>query len=191
VATGNGAWMRMVSAQQWAAEDVSIVGLELEEPDVYQKQQTSIVDKQRDWEGLNIIHSFAEFKLANQGTTLINETLIDKKAAADLTERLDQYDQIISNGDWLTLANIQHAAYIKDHEFTVWLERKKYKYEVLFPLRDYIPGDYPKSYWWNHFANGFLSAKHFAAPYLIIAQKIPIKPARTQNNWSDILEQSI
>ncbi len=187
VATGNGAWMRLVPEQKWAADDVQVIGLELEDPDDYEKQPQSIVDKKNDWKGLDIIHDYAQFEIVNPGATLINETLIDKKGFNDLTDRLDKYDQIIKTGDWLTLANIQHAAYIRDHHFTQWLDRKKYKYEVLFPLRDHIPPDYPKSYWWNHFSNAFLSAKHFAVPYLIIAQKMPFD----HNNLINQCDQSI
>lgn len=186
VATGSGSWMRQVPAQQWAATDVSVIGLELEEPDPYMKQPNSLVNKQKDWLGLDIIHSFSDLIFKKKGTTLINETLIDKKGFNDLTDRLNKYDQILEQGGWLTLANIQHAAYIQFEHFTKWLDSKqKYQYQVLFPLRDHIPDDYPKSFWWNHFENDFLAAKHLAPPYLIVAQKI------APNNQTNLFEQSI
>lgn len=186
VATGSGSWMRQVPAQQWAATDVSVIGLELEEPEPYMKQLNSLVNKQKDWVGLDIIHSFSNLIFKQKGTTLINETLIDKKGFNDLTDRLDKYDQILEQGGWLTLANIQHAAYIQFEHFTKWLDSKqKYQYQVLFPVRDYIPDDYPKSFWWNHFEKDFLAAKHLAPPYLIVAQKI------APNNQANLFEQSI
>jgi hypothetical protein len=158
---GDGSWQKEVQSQPWVGADARVIGYDLDEPMQYNRSMQ--VDPNVHWRGLTVLTDRYDPGFPKpRSVDMTHVAFMEMSTPTSWRLRLFRYLSLVREGGWALLSHshaydalyVQRNGFkekVRDRLVEDTLAARGWKLQAVFD-HDSAPSDYPKSYWWEQFA---------------------------------------